>query len=170
MKITTCSMSPRRPGRALAASAPWSPDAQESPATAAPAATPSLTSSRRVRWRSILFTIRPHRRLTARRMATIGDRVGRGKRSRARGPTRAIVATALALVLAIAATGARAKEQQTDQATKVPPGAKWSQATIPSSGGVKLHADILRPANLPADARTPVILSIGPYFNHSGQT
>src|SRR3989440_1978714 len=170
MKITTCSMSPSRPGRALAASAPWSPDAQESPAMAAPAASPSLTSSRRVRWRSILFTIRPHRRLTARRTGTIGDRVGRGKKSRARGPTRAIVATALALVLAIAATGARGKEQQTDQATKVPPGAKWSQATIPSSGGVKLHADILRPANLPANARTPVILSIGPYFNHSGQT
>jgi predicted acyl esterase len=36
--------------------------------------------------------------------------------------------------------------------------------------GTKLHADVLRPAHLPADARTPVILSIGPYFKHSGQT
>ena len=51
----------------------------------------------------------------------------------------------------------------------VPEGASWSEATIPSTDGVKLHADILRPKDLPADARTPVILSIGPYFNHSGQ-
>jgi predicted acyl esterase len=56
------------------------------------------------------------------------------------------------------------------RAADVPPGATWTQATIPSSGGVKLHADILRPSGLPADAKTPVILSIGPYFNHSGQT
>jgi pimeloyl-ACP methyl ester carboxylesterase len=55
-------------------------------------------------------------------------------------------------------------------AADVPPGATWSEATIPSSDGVQLHADILRPSNLPADAKTPVILSIGPYFNHSGQT
>src|SRR5437879_5731743 len=162
MKITTCSTSPRRPGRTGAASAPRSPEAQERPATAPPAASPSLTSSRRVRWRSIVLRIRPHRRAIARRMATIAGAVGRGNLSRARAATRAIV-------LAVA-TAARAKEQQTDQATKVPPGAKWSQAYIPSSGGVMLHADILRPAKLPANAKTPVILSIGPYFNHSGQT
>src|SRR3954471_5707128 len=53
-------------------------------------------------------------------------------------------------------------------AADVPPGATWTQATIPSSGGVKLHADVLRPAR--ATAKTSVILSIGPYFNHSGQT
>ena len=35
---------------------------------------------------------------------------------------------------------------------------------------MKLHGDILRPANLPDSAKVPVILSIGPYFNHSGQT
>src|SRR5207244_3561790 len=169
MKITTCSTSPRRPVRAGAASAPRSPEAQERPATAPPAASPSLTSSRRVRWRSIVLRIRPHRRVIARRMATIAGSVGRGTRSSARAVTRAILATALALVLAVA-TAARAKEQQTDQATKVPPGAKWSQAYIPSSGGVMMHADILRPAKLPANAKTPVILSIGPYFNHSGQT
>ena len=51
----------------------------------------------------------------------------------------------------------------------VPTGATWTQATIPSAGGVELHADILRPKHLPANAKTPVILSIGPYFNHSGQ-
>src|SRR3954464_11459826 len=50
-----------------------------------------------------------------------------------------------------------------------PPGSKWTQAYITEADGTKLHADVLRPANLPADAKTPVILSIGPYFNHSGQ-
>jgi uncharacterized protein len=29
---------------------------------------------------------------------------------------------------------------------------------------------VLRPADLPSDARTPVILSVGPYFAHAGQT
>jgi uncharacterized protein len=53
-------------------------------------------------------------------------------------------------------------------AADVPAGATWTQATIPSSGGVKLHADVLRPKD--ATAKTPVILSIGPYFNHAGQT
>jgi putative CocE/NonD family hydrolase len=56
------------------------------------------------------------------------------------------------------------------EAAPVPEGAEWTQATFPSSDGVELHADILRPKGLPADARTPVILSIGPYFGHSGQT
>src|ERR1700750_677581 len=51
-----------------------------------------------------------------------------------------------------------------------PPGSKWTQAYITESDGTKLHADVLRPANLPAHAKTPVILSIGPYFHHSGQT
>ena len=48
-------------------------------------------------------------------------------------------------------------------------GASWTQTYIPESGGVKLHADVLRPANLTPGAKTPVILSIGPYFNHTGQ-
>src|SRR3954454_5098768 len=51
-----------------------------------------------------------------------------------------------------------------------PPGSKWTQAYITEADGTKLHADVLRPSDLPADAKTPVILSIGPYFNHSGQT
>ena len=55
-------------------------------------------------------------------------------------------------------------------AAPVPEGAEWTQATFPSSGGVKLHADVLRPKGLPAGTKTPVILSVGPYFNHSGQT
>ncbi|MEU5724615.1 CocE/NonD family hydrolase [Micromonospora sp. NPDC047738] len=55
---------------------------------------------------------------------------------------------------------------------RVPVGAAWTEAYFPSSDGsdVELHADVLRPANLPADAKTPVILSVGPYFSHAGQT
>ncbi len=49
-------------------------------------------------------------------------------------------------------------------------GADFTQAFFKSSDGVTLHADVLRPKGLPANAKTPVILSIGPYFNHSGQT
>ncbi|MFL5844819.1 MAG: CocE/NonD family hydrolase [Solirubrobacteraceae bacterium] len=49
-------------------------------------------------------------------------------------------------------------------------GGDWTQATIASADGTKLHADILRPAGAKASDKTPVILSIGPYFNHSGQT
>ena len=55
-------------------------------------------------------------------------------------------------------------------AAPVPDGATWTEATIPSSDGVRLHADILRPSHLAPEAKTPVILSIGPYFNHAGQT
>src|ERR671927_718317 len=50
------------------------------------------------------------------------------------------------------------------------PDADWSEAWIPSSDGVTLHADVLRPKNATDADKTPVILSIGPYFNHSGQT
>jgi putative CocE/NonD family hydrolase len=59
-----------------------------------------------------------------------------------------------------------------EENARVPAGALWTEHYFPSSDGsdVELHADVLRPANLPADARTPVILSIGPYFGHIGQT
>src|SRR3954449_6273677 len=50
------------------------------------------------------------------------------------------------------------------------PDADWTEAWIPSSGGVTLHADVLRPKGATAATKTPVVLSIGPYFNHSGQT
>ncbi|MDX6640645.1 MAG: uncharacterized protein QOF12_1656 [Solirubrobacteraceae bacterium] len=49
-------------------------------------------------------------------------------------------------------------------------GADWSQATITEPDGTTLHADILRPKGDTSADKTPVILSIGPYFNHSGQT
>ncbi|MBC6461172.1 CocE/NonD family hydrolase [Actinomadura sp. HBU206391] len=59
-----------------------------------------------------------------------------------------------------------------EQNPRVPEGAAWTEAYFPSSDGsdVELHADVLRPAHLPADAKTPVILSVGPYFAHAGQT
>src|SRR5882762_9898308 len=50
------------------------------------------------------------------------------------------------------------------------PDADWSEAWIQSSDGVTLHADVLRPKGATNADKTPVIVSIGPYFNHSGQT
>jgi uncharacterized protein len=50
------------------------------------------------------------------------------------------------------------------------PDADWSEAWISSSDGVTLHADVLRPKGATDATKTPVIVSIGPYFNHSGQT
>src|SRR3981189_1154650 len=47
-------------------------------------------------------------------------------------------------------------------------GGTWQEAYIDEADGTKLHADVIRPAGLPANAKTPVILSIGPDFNHSG--
>ena len=53
------------------------------------------------------------------------------------------------------------------------PDADWTEATIPSpsqeGGDATLHADILRPKGSTDANKTPVILSIGPYFNHAGQ-
>jgi putative CocE/NonD family hydrolase len=59
-----------------------------------------------------------------------------------------------------------------EQNSRVPEGAVWTEAYFPSSdhSGVELHADVLRPAGLPARAKTPVILAVGPYFGHAGQT
>ncbi len=59
-----------------------------------------------------------------------------------------------------------------DENPRVPEGAVWTEAYFPSAdhSGVELHADVLRPANLPPHARTPVILAVGPYFGHAGQT
>ena len=48
-------------------------------------------------------------------------------------------------------------------------GAQWFQAYIDEADGTRLHVDVLRPEGMPLDQKTPVILSIGPYFNHTGQ-
>jgi uncharacterized protein len=55
------------------------------------------------------------------------------------------------------------------RAANVPADAEWWQAGIREADGTLLHADILRPKGLSRTARTPVVLAIGPYFNHSGQ-
>ncbi|MDX6716595.1 MAG: uncharacterized protein QOH30_3153, partial [Baekduia sp.] len=74
-------------------------------------------------------------------------------------PALAAIAIAGVVVPSTAARGA-----------DVPAGATWSQETITEADGTVLHADVLRPSDLPAGTKTPVILSIGPYFNHAGQT
>lgn len=74
---------------------------------------------------------------------------------------RALALALLALVLAPAAAHAQGADANAFTA---------SEAYIPTSNPtIKLHADVMRPANLPPTAETPVILSIGPYFSHSQQ-
>ncbi|MEV6494815.1 CocE/NonD family hydrolase [Actinoplanes sp. NPDC051633] len=55
---------------------------------------------------------------------------------------------------------------------RVPEGSVWTEAYFPSAdqSDVELHADVLRPAHLSPRAKTPVILAVGPYFSHAGQT
>ncbi|MCW2607206.1 MAG: putative secreted protein [Frankiales bacterium] len=46
-----------------------------------------------------------------------------------------------------------------------------SEQYFTSSDGItRLHADVLRPKGLPADAKTPVVLTVSPYTSHAGQT
>jgi uncharacterized protein len=78
---------------------------------------------------------------------------------------RRTVALLLALLLlaALPAT-ARSADGPREDAT-------WTEHYIPSGDGLTtLHADVLRPAHLPADEPTPVILTVSPYTNHSGAT
>lgn len=49
-------------------------------------------------------------------------------------------------------------------AAPVPPNAVWTQEYFQSGDGTMLHADVFRPKGMKATTRTPVILSIGPYF------
>jgi predicted acyl esterase len=80
-----------------------------------------------------------------------------------RHPRLILRATLLALALCASAAPAAFADPPPD-------GSTWTEQYIDEADGTQLHADVLRPKNLPADAKTPVILSIGPYFNHSGQT
>src|SRR3954453_2195016 len=74
---------------------------------------------------------------------------------------RFLVLAALAAVLLVP-TAARAADP--------PAGATWSEAYIDDGYGPRLHADVLRPKGLPANAPTPVIMTVSPYVSHSGQT
>ena len=44
--------------------------------------------------------------------------------------------------------------------------AEWIEAYFRTPDGTILHADILRPKNLPKGARIPVIMTVSPYTNH----
>ena len=55
-------------------------------------------------------------------------------------------------------------------AADVPENADWTEAYIETAGEPTLHADILKPKGTPEDAKLPVILAIGPYHSHYGQT
>jgi predicted acyl esterase len=58
----------------------------------------------------------------------------------------------------------------TANAWETPAGATYSQGWVSEADGTHIHYDLLRPKDLPPDAKTPTILSIGPYFGHAGQT
>jgi putative CocE/NonD family hydrolase len=105
------------------------------------------------------------------------------KRSRAAVWTASAAVTTLALAGALtgpaaaapapAAPAATAAAPIThDQNDRVPQGSEWTQHYFPSAddSGTELHADVLRPEGLPAGKKVPVILSVGPYFSHAGQT
>ncbi|WP_030184962.1 CocE/NonD family hydrolase [Streptomyces sp. NRRL S-813] len=110
--------------------------------------------------------------------------------NRRRAAVRAASALAITLALtgaltgpAAATPGAAAHAETTAVATatdpvtheqndRVPEGSVWTQHYFPSSdhSGTELHADVLLPEGMRAGQKVPVILSIGPYFGHTGQT
>src|SRR5690349_9581870 len=81
-------------------------------------------------------------------------------------PVRTAAALLTAAALTVSVAGAATASSDND---RVPQGATWTQHYFPSSGGAELHADVLLPEGLPEGQRVPVILSVGPYFGHSGQ-
>ncbi|MFJ8791766.1 CocE/NonD family hydrolase [Streptomyces sp. NPDC102462] len=90
--------------------------------------------------------------------------------------TAALIHPATAAPDATAPTGT-AVATATDPVThaendRVPKGSVWTQHYFPSSdrSGTELHADVLLPEGLRKGAKVPVIVSVGPYFGHSGQT
>ena len=44
--------------------------------------------------------------------------------------------------------------------------ANWTEHYFTTPDGTTIHADVLRPKGIPDNVRTPVIMSVGPYFNH----
>ncbi len=106
----------------------------------------------------------------------------RARRAAVRSASALIATLALTAGLAGPAVAAREAEAPpvataTDPVTheendRVPEGSVWTQHYFPSSdrSGTQLHADVLLPEGLSRKEKVPVILSVGPYFAHSGQT
>ncbi|WP_424187043.1 CocE/NonD family hydrolase [Actinokineospora sp. G85] len=92
--------------------------------------------------------------------------------------TRATAAAFAALTLAglLAVPAAAQPETSTaithEENDRVPEGAAWTQHYFPSSDGsdTELHADVLLPEGRAPDEKLPVILSVGTYFGHAGQS
>lgn len=63
----------------------------------------------------------------------------------------------LASVVAVGPAGAGEREDAT-----------WTETYLEMPDGTVLHADVLRPAGLADDVRTPVVLTVSPYTSHSG--
>jgi predicted acyl esterase len=72
--------------------------------------------------------------------------------------------------LSLAAAGALALAAAPGAFAYIPENATHENVYFPSGDGTQLHADVFKPKNLPDGTKTPVILSIGPYFNHTGST
>lgn len=95
-----------------------------------------------------------------------------------------VLVTTLALAGTLAGPAASAQDRTGGRATaatgpvthaendRVPEGSVWTENYFPSSdhSGTELHADVLLPEGVAKNKRVPVILSVGPYFGHSGQT
>lgn len=74
----------------------------------------------------------------------------------------------LVAALALIATGAVAAPAS---AAPPPENTRWTEHYFPAGDGINtLHADVLRPKDLGPKDKTPVILTVSPYMNHSGQT
>lgn len=75
--------------------------------------------------------------------------------------TRFLVAISTALVVAAGAAPAVS-------AAEPPKNSEWTEHYFTSDDGLTLlHADVLRPKGLSDKHRTPVILTVSPYFNHA---
>lgn len=55
-----------------------------------------------------------------------------------------------------------------EQNERVPEGGAWTEHYFGSTDEVELHADVVLPEGLAPGEAVPVILSVGPYFGHSG--
>ncbi len=75
------------------------------------------------------------------------------------GSAAAVVLVGLAVPAGAAPTAATPTPGRTDST--------WTEAYLPSGDGVTtLHADILRPKGLAANAKTPVVMTVSPYTGH----